>query len=732
MGNRQQLIIPMEQEVIPQEGDPYTEDFYPAEDDVVKVTLTGAYRPYIYTPEVDGHLLILTDNGTLPKGLYGVQITVVGANGETRLRSFWDQQIIVTEKNNSVLQEWDEFKQQAPKARAAVFFFAKGDPGTTDYNELENKPFIPTALKDLTEDATHRVVTDNEKITWNNKANVDNGFVQCPNGIDINSESSEVFAITLPFSDNYGQSFYRVVVLKRFSDNTLAVGNSHSPDVLIEYNNGYISVKSLATNVEYLQNNIGTKTDKVIGATNGNFAGLDTNGNLIDSGKNASDFATAVQGAKADTAYQVPQEGIPESDLEHSVQQAIDNVPSILQYIEAIAQIVPEQASSENQLADKAFVNSSIQTNTASFKGTYNLVNDLSLTTSATQQAIGTALASAISGEDNNDYCFVQIPTADATPLEIARIDRYKYDGSAWAFEWSLNNSSFASAQWAAINSGITSSLVTKLSDLPTNAQLNGLLSNKQNNLISGANIKTIDGKSVLGNGDLEVAKTFVAIYGTTTYQEIITAHMATKHVTAAMSNNEYEFVSFTQDKVTFVRFEHPTSRSYIYCSSNNVWSIGESVAMQDSSQKVTSFGQTPSDTNYPSEKLVYDNIIDTPDFIEEEVTEEMVDEFTELRTDLYQALTDAQQVTTNAFNAATLANQKATLANNAASSANNAATNANDKANLANTKAEYANDQGNYAKSQGDYAKQQAEIIDEMDWIEFVEDNTDTNPFDI
>ena len=86
MGNRQSVIIPMEQEIIPAQGDPYTEDFYPAEDDVVKVTLTGAYRPYIYTPEVDGHLLILTDNGTLPKGLYGVQITVTGANGETRLR----------------------------------------------------------------------------------------------------------------------------------------------------------------------------------------------------------------------------------------------------------------------------------------------------------------------------------------------------------------------------------------------------------------------------------------------------------------------------------------------------------------------------------------------------------------------------------------------------------------------------------------------------------------------
>lgn len=130
-GNKQSVIIPMEQEVIPGEGEPYTEDFYPAEDDVVKVTLTGSYRPYIYTPEVDGHLLVLTDPGTLPKGIYGVQITVVGSNGDTRLRSFWDQQIVVTEKNNSVLKEWDEFKNQDVQARAAVFFFAKGDKGDT-------------------------------------------------------------------------------------------------------------------------------------------------------------------------------------------------------------------------------------------------------------------------------------------------------------------------------------------------------------------------------------------------------------------------------------------------------------------------------------------------------------------------------------------------------------------------------------------------------------------------
>ena len=46
------------------------------------------------------------------------------------------------------------------------------------------------------------------------------------------------------------------------------------------------------------------KADKVASATNGNFAGLDANGNLTDSGSKAADFATAAQGGKADTAIQ--------------------------------------------------------------------------------------------------------------------------------------------------------------------------------------------------------------------------------------------------------------------------------------------------------------------------------------------------------------------------------------------------------------------------------------------
>lgn len=225
----------------------------------------------------------------------------------------------------------------------------------------------------------------------------------------------------------------------------------------IYHNGAWVSMDSMFPDVS-------GKADKVNNPTSGNFAGLDANGNLTDSGKKASDFATAAQGAKADTA---------------------------IQDLSPITDLIPAQASDQNQLADKAYVNSSIGTATATFRGAYNLVTDLSLTTAATRAQIATALAGAVSTADNNDYAFVQVPTADVTPTEIARVERYKYNGSAWAFEYALNNSGFTASQWAALNSGITSGLVGKLSALPTNSELMTLLAGKQDTISDLAAIRT-------------------------------------------------------------------------------------------------------------------------------------------------------------------------------------------------------------------------------------------------
>ena len=61
-----------------------------------------------------------------------------------------------------------------------------------------------------------------------------------------------------------------------------------------------------------IADSLAAKADRVVSATNGDFASLDSNGNLADSGAKASDFATAAQGTKADSAIQgVSMEGSP-------------------------------------------------------------------------------------------------------------------------------------------------------------------------------------------------------------------------------------------------------------------------------------------------------------------------------------------------------------------------------------------------------------------------------------
>ena len=110
---------------------------------------------------------------------------------------------------------------------------------------------------------------------------------------------------------------------------------------------------------------------------------------------------------------------------------------------------IPSAATSSNQLADKSFVNSSISTNTANFIGTFNSV----------------AALEAYSGTvTNNDYAFVTSTDTAGNTL----YDRYKYTTStnpaSWVFEYELNNSSFTSDQWAAINSGATTTNIGLIS----------------------------------------------------------------------------------------------------------------------------------------------------------------------------------------------------------------------------------------------------------------------------
>lgn len=126
------------------------------------------------------------------------------------------------------------------------------------------------------------------------------------------------------------------------------------------------------------------------------------------------------------------------------------------------ALMVPSAASSSNQLADKNFVNSSVATNTANFLGSFNVVGDLGLNIEATHAQVVAKLntTAIIPTKTNNDYVYVYY--YNATTTNVDRYERYKYSDSnnSFGYEFTLNNSSFTSDQWAAITSGITSGKV--------------------------------------------------------------------------------------------------------------------------------------------------------------------------------------------------------------------------------------------------------------------------------
>ena len=198
-----------------------------------------------------------------------------------------------------------------------------------------------------------------------------------------------------------------------------------------------------------------------------------------DSGKAADAYSTGVE--LAGKATKVAGEGL------DNMLAALDSSGNI-KSSELPKGIVPSGTNTtDNQLANKEFVNSSVATNTATYRGSFNLVTDLSLTTSATHEQVAAAIALKLASlvppvvPDNNDYCFALVPTSSETPTEILRVDRYKFVVSesggtttrAWEYEFTLNNSSFTAEQWASINSGITAADVSKLAGIAAGAQVN-------------------------------------------------------------------------------------------------------------------------------------------------------------------------------------------------------------------------------------------------------------------
>lgn len=200
---------------------------------------------------------------------------------------------------------------------------------------------------------------------------------------------------------------------------------------------------------------------------------------IIDSGKQPKivDLNTIRQGAAAGATAVQPSEL---SSFDTSVQVtgkiASHNIDQnshqdLRNRLEGVENIIPNEATVGNKLADKDFVNSSLNSITA-----FYITKDVQGNQFDTKAQLDSTTTFYSGGEvripTRNDYCIVLADEtkADSTTGENPTT-RYVYQNNRWEFQYVVNKTTLTAAQLAAINSGITSGKVTQYDEYATGKQ---------------------------------------------------------------------------------------------------------------------------------------------------------------------------------------------------------------------------------------------------------------------
>lgn len=166
-GNTLPLAVPLV--LVTRNGQEETRtDYIPPEGSELHVRMKNAYNKateYPYT--MDGNKVCFEDPGTLAVGVYGIEIKVKEPNSNRRTFQCCEVQIM---ESSDFLGDMPDGTILMPEAIYIQGLRGPaGPPGTTDYNNLENKPHIPSTLAEMAEDSTHQTVSEAQKQLWTSK-----------------------------------------------------------------------------------------------------------------------------------------------------------------------------------------------------------------------------------------------------------------------------------------------------------------------------------------------------------------------------------------------------------------------------------------------------------------------------------------------------------------------------------------------------------------------------------
>lgn len=173
------------------------------------------------------------------------------------------------------------------------------------------------------------------------------------------------------------------------------------------------------------------------------------NSDLYSAVKNLWGIDISTETNRATAAEQQLQNSITALESRATTIEGVDDTQD--NRLEAIEALIPPQAATTNQLADKDFVNSSITAQASRL-----LSYDSNGSPFPTQNTLFTAATfyygpTAVTPTDN-DYAIVQ---EDETQ-DNGQV-RYTFQNGNWIFVYKINDAPFTNAQQAAINSGVTS-----------------------------------------------------------------------------------------------------------------------------------------------------------------------------------------------------------------------------------------------------------------------------------